>query len=264
MAKSLSAIRQIVRQILKDEYTSEDYDFADDELNIHINEALIELSQRSPYEVKESLTIANKSGKATSTSALHLVDATNAQFVAGDVGKTVYNATDETEATVSTFNSASDLTIDTDIMASGESYYLYNADCTSGKQVNISDITDLIEVEKAEYETRQDPQEFRNVSIFGDIATLDIPFTPTDGNEVFLYCHKVHTLTESSSTLKPALEKVLIEGVIAKAAQGWLNKMRDQIVPNTLKWYQDWANNQLLLYRNSLSSISKGRAWKYY
>jgi len=68
---------------------------------------------------------AGKSGEATATTANHLIDATNAQFEAGDVGKIVYNYTDGTTANVTQYNSASDLTLDADIMADGESYYLY-------------------------------------------------------------------------------------------------------------------------------------------
>ena len=262
--KTLSAIRHTVRQILKDEFVSgADYDFQPDELDIHIGEVLVEVSQRRPYEVRETLNIANKSGAATATTASHLIDTVNAQFVAGDVGKTVYNSTDKTTAKVTEYNSESDLTLDTDIMASGESYYLYHYGGTSGKDLNISSITDLIEVEKAEYPTRQDPQKLTKFRVFGDIVTLD-DISPTDGDEVFLYCKKVHTLTDSSSTLDQLLESVLVEGAVAKAAQSWLSRMRKQVVPASAKWYQDWANNHLVLYRNSLDSITKPKAWKYY
>jgi len=266
MAKNLSTIRKTVRQILKDEFVfGTDYDFQPDELDIHIGEVLVDISQRRPYKVRETLNIANKSGEATATTASHLIDTTNNQFVAGDVGKTVYNSTDKTTAKVTAYNSASDLTLDTDIMASGESYYIYHYGAVSGKDLNISSITDLIEVEKAEHQTRQDPREFRNVRIFGDILTLlDVDSEPTDGDEVFLYCHKVHTLTESASTLSPDLEKVLVEGTVAKAAQSWLNKMRAQIVPASARWYHDWANSHLLIYRDSLDSITPAKGWKYY
>jgi len=265
MEKTLSAIRQTARQILKDEFVSgTDYDFKDDELDIHINEARVEISQRRPYEVKETLYASNKSGEATATTASHLIDTVNAQFVAGDVGKTVYNSTDKTTAKVTAYTSESDITLDTDIMASGESYHIYHYGGTSGKDLNTSSITGLMQVEKAEYKTRQTPQNFRNVRVFGDILTLDIDFTPTDGDEVFLYCYKVHTLTDSSSTLKPDLEAVLVKGAVAKAAQSWLNKMRDQIVPASAKWYHEWANSHLILYRNSLDSITPAKGWKYY
>jgi len=265
MAKYISTIRKTVRQILKDEFIfGTTYDFQPDELDIHIGEVLVDISERRPYEFKETLNISNKSGTATATTASHLVDTVNAQFVAGDVGKTVYNSTDKTTAKVTAYNSTSDITLDTDIMASGESYYIYHYGGTSGKDLNKSSITNLLKIVKAEYLTRQTPPKFRNVKVFGDIVTLDIDFTPTDGDEVFLYCHKVHTLTESSSTLSPDLEKVLVDGAIALAARSWLNKMRNQIVPASSRWYHDWANEYYTIYQKGLDSITPAKAWKYY
>jgi len=230
MAKDLSAICQIARQFLRDEFISaQAHEFADDEIEIHVGECLVEISQHRPWEVKETLTIANKSGAATATTASHLIDTANAHFVAGDVGKTVYNSTDKTTAKVTEYNSESDLTLDTDIMASGESYTLYAYQGTSGKDLNTSSITNLLEVEKAEYPTRQTPPAFRNVKVFGDVLTLDIDSEPTDGDEVFLYCHKVHQLTEASSSLSSDLEKALVEGVVAKVALAWGSEIRTQI-----------------------------------
>jgi len=266
MSKTRSAIRETARQLLRDEIEdSENPDFADDELDLHINECLIEISQRRPYEVKETLTTCNRSGKATATSASHLVDTTNSQFVAGDVGKTVYNSTDKTTAKVTAYTSSSDITLDTDIMVSGESYYIFNYGGASGRDLDISSITDLIEVEKGEYKTRQNPQNFRNVKVFGDVLTLDIDSEPNDDEEVFLYCHKVHSLTESASSLSPDLEKVLIEGVVAKAAQAWCaEQMRKDIVAGSVKLHQNWADKQFVIHRNSLNSITKQRVWEFY
>lgn len=265
MAKTIKVIRSGVRQLLRDQIqASVDADFSEDELNAHITEVLVEISQRRAYQVKETLAICSTTGTATATTASHLIDTTNAHFVAGDVGKTVYNSTDKTTAKVTAYTSASDLTLDTDIMASGEAYTIYHLGGTSGKDLSIASITNLIEVEKAEYKTRQTPPVFRNCKVFGDVLTLDINFTPTDGDEVFLYCRKVHQLTESTSTLNEDLEKVLMEGVVAKAALAWCNKMRSQIVPQSYRWHAAWANTQYLIYQRSLTSITRPRAWEFY
>lgn len=193
MAKTLSAVRGTVRQILKDEFVSgTDYDFKPDELNIHISEVLVEISQRCPYEVKETIV------------------------------------------------------------------------STGSRELDISSITDLLEVEKAEYPTGNNPPDYRDVSIFGSTLRLNIATTPTSGANVYLYCHKVHQLTESSSTLNPALEKVLVEGTVAKAAMAWLNQMRAQIVPSSVKWYHEWAAQHFAIYQASLNSITKQRVWEFY
>jgi len=66
-----------------------------------------------------------RSGVATALSADHLIDTVKKQFAASDVGKIIYNVTDKTTATITGFNSTSDVTLDTDIMAEGESYEIY-------------------------------------------------------------------------------------------------------------------------------------------
>lgn len=72
-----------------------------------------------------SLT-SGKTGVATATTANKLVDATKSQFVVGDVGKTVWNKIDNTFAIVTACDSATTLSLDTDIMASAEDYVLYS------------------------------------------------------------------------------------------------------------------------------------------
>jgi hypothetical protein len=112
----------------------EDYSDGDDKVwaefdrDIYINgnacsvgEAVIIYGQKGIADLD-----TGKSGVASATTASHLVDATKSQFVAGDVGKTVWNKIDNTYATVTAYNSTSDLTLDTDIMVSGEDYVLYS------------------------------------------------------------------------------------------------------------------------------------------
>jgi len=269
--KTLSAIRSTVRQMLRDEFNSlTEYDFPDDELDIHISEAIVEVSQKRPYEVRETVV----------------------------------------------------------------------SDGT--KEIDISTIEDLLEIEKAEYPVGNDPPSYRDVSIFGNIARINIDSTPTAGQNIYLYCYKVHQLTETSTTLNAELEKVLIEGVVAKAALAWVNQIRVQIVTanetistinasiesmsaritqaiadlesgrplinkiniggspendyatyaarelsnanaelnkangyfrkmsaelsvgNAIARYQSWANNQYAIYLKNLKEITKKRIWEFY
>jgi hypothetical protein len=193
MSKPFSEIRQTAQQLLRDEFTGEGTsEFAPDELDIYINECLIEISQRSPYEVKETVV--------------------------------------------------SDGTIN----------------------ISLTAITNLIgdRVVEVEYPTGSSPQSFiRDFKLFGTVLTL--ADAPASGANVYLYCHKVHSLTESASSLTPELEKTLVDGVVAKAARAFLNKMRDQIVPASISKYQAWANDQFRIYQNSLNSITRPRAWEY-
>ncbi len=62
-------------------------------------------------------------GSGTSTTSNKLVDS-NASFATSVVGQTVYNITDKTSAMVTARDSATTLSLDTNIMASGESYII--------------------------------------------------------------------------------------------------------------------------------------------
>jgi len=62
-------------------------------------------------------------GSGTSTTSNKLVDS-NAAFATSIVGQTVYNITDKTSAMVTARDSGTTLSIDTNIMASGESYII--------------------------------------------------------------------------------------------------------------------------------------------
>jgi len=191
MVKNISSIRATVRQLLRDEYLSgSPFEFDDEELNIHIGEVLIEVSQRSPYEARETKV------------------------------------------------------------------------STGTKEVDISSITDLFEVVEVEYPIGSDPQDFPNFTIFGNTLRIE-DTTPTSGANIYLYCNKVHQLTESSSTLSPDLAKVVVEGTVVKAALAWLNKMREQIVPNSIRLYQTWINTQYIIYQRNLEQITKPKVWKY-
>lgn len=83
------------------------------------------------YDIQGEFNVGVKTGSATATSAGHLVDTTSHQFVAGDVGSFVWNTTSDKYAQVTAFNSTSDVTLDTNIMASGNGYKLYRSRFTA-------------------------------------------------------------------------------------------------------------------------------------
>lgn len=158
--RNLSAIRATVRQFIRDEFVSgAEQDFQDDEIDLRIAGCLVEISQKRPYEVKETLTTT-----------------------------------------------------------------------AGSKELDISSIEDLFKVEKAEFPVGNEPPDYRNVEIFGNTLRLGIDFSPAGAQSVYLYCWKLHQLTESTSTLSPQLEKVLIDGSVAHTALGWINLVRKQVV----------------------------------
>ena len=91
-------------------------------------------------------------GAATSTSANKLVDTAGAfttkKSVSGHpishtiaIGDTVYNTTDNTSALITAIDNATTLSLDTDIMASGEGYEIHSATCNLFPVFDLTDKT---------------------------------------------------------------------------------------------------------------------------
>lgn len=198
MSKNLSAIRATVRQFLKDEFKSGiDLVWEDDELDLHIDDCLAEISEVSPYVVKETLTTTEGS-----------------------------------------------------------------------RELDISSIEDLLEIDKLEYTTGNYPRSYRNHErIDADTIEIDTTLTPGDSEDVYLYCNKLHQLDESSSTLTPQIERLVVLGVTAKAA---IAKAQSHITKvnvggtRTPVDMQAWGINQLALYRAGLRKITKPKTYTEY
>lgn len=177
------------------------------EIDYAILDALREIPAYVPYEVRETFTIEGRSGTATSTTASALVDATKEQFLATDTDKVIYNTTDKTWAVVTAYVSASQLTLSKDIMASGEGYKMFNKGCWGNNQINIENTTDYLEAIKAEYPVGCKPPCYRNVSVGGDILTIEMDRTPDDTSqstadkEVYVYFNKRHKITQLTDTV---------------------------------------------------------------
>jgi hypothetical protein len=88
---NLPAIREVVRQILRDEFVEGvTPDFEDDEISVVIGETVKEVSQASPREVKESLTAV--ASKDQDISAVEdLIEVLRAEYPIGGDPKTLLN-----------------------------------------------------------------------------------------------------------------------------------------------------------------------------
>jgi len=172
LAKTFSVLQSEIARLIQD--TASAYVEAAD-IAQAIDHACSWVSVNAPRTALYHYFVESRTGTATSTTASALVDSTKAQFLAGDVGKVVYNSTDKTWAVISAYVSASQVTLSTDIMASGENYSIFNSGCVSKKQINLSDIKDYVDngrrgVMRTEYPIGTQAR-FR---VEGDILTLDV------------------------------------------------------------------------------------------
>ncbi len=197
-----------VQSALGDDTTT----FTDAIVTVQIEDALREFSDYEPRIVLYTYKLESRTGTATSTLSTWLVDSA-AQFVAAtDVDKDIFNTTDRTWAKVISngANSTTQLNLSKDIMASGETYEMFNKGCWTNKQINIGDITDYVGpdhgVIAVEYKTRKTPREYRNFKVEGDILTIDIDDSPPDSSsstadiEVHIWIQRRHQCTQQTIT----------------------------------------------------------------
>ena len=261
MARKLSDIRASVRDILRDEFVEGvDLEWEEDELDRQIALTLNEMEQRMPREVK-AIAFDNLSTVLTQLTAA----ATNLVVASDDDFPTTfpfYATIDDEVISVTASPSADNFTITRAQKSSTAAIHLVGAGVgltivttTDSKEIDISDIADVIRVVKAEYRISRpsrNPKQLRTVTIFGDTLTLDINFLPSADEEVHLYLHKKHTLTDKTSTLKPIHEIVLIQGVAARAAMSKGRELIDALNVggvNVGPRMTEWGTTQLSLSR---------------
>ena len=140
------------------------------EMAYWIEESLKELATYDPHIVEVIFKIESRTG--TTTSATSLTDATKDQFVAADATdeKVVHNTTDNTWAVVLANSDLDVNTISVDIMASGDSYKIYNKRCKNEKQIYIGDVADYLWIDSVEYPLGT----MRNFTVRGDILEIDV------------------------------------------------------------------------------------------
>jgi len=64
----------------------------------------------------------------------------------------------------------------------------------ASKDQDVSSITDLLYIKYVEYEVDEDPKRYRNFQRLEDEIILDLSFTPTVSDDIYLYCAKSHHL----------------------------------------------------------------------
>ncbi len=134
-------------------------------------------------------------------------------------------------------------------------------------EYDVSDIEDLMEVTHAEYPVGTSEPDLRNVSRFGDIVRIKTTRRPSGDETAYLYCHKLHSITESTSTLTVVLEKLLVIGVAAKAANA---RSRSQINKQSIggtrvaRDHLTWAEVQENKFQTGLKLATKQRVSQLY
>jgi len=175
MATSYADMLIKINQMLQDP-TGTTYDDTT-EVAYWIEESLKELATYDPHIVDVIFKIESRTGTDTGSTTTALTDTTKGQFLSTDatLEKVVHNTTDNTWAVIMTDSSTEIQTLTASIMASGESYEIYNKRCRNNKQIfmgdiGVEDVTDHLWIDSVEYPigTR------RNFKVYGDILEIDV------------------------------------------------------------------------------------------
>ena len=206
MARTYAQMQTLVLQMLQDTGLAT-YDAT--ELGYWIEECLKDrdFNTAFPRIIPVVFQIESRSGSDTAGTASSLTDTTKNQFVAGDATfeKVVHNTKDDTWAVILVNSSTSVNTLSVNIMASGESYEIYNKRCWNKKQIYIGDMPPYLWVDSVEYPIGK----MRNWEVFDDVLEI-----------------KVDSVADSDSTLA-TLTKI---DVLVRFA-----------VPHVLSQLTDWA-----------------------
>ena len=267
MSRKLSDIRSSVQDILRDEFEEGvTPDFEPDELDRLIRLTLDEIELKMPYEVKaKAFDALSTVYVALTTTATTLVVASDDDF---PTDYPFYITIEDEVLSITALPGAPDNYTVTRAQknttaathAIGKDIGLSIMTSVDSKEIDITNIADVIRVYKLEYRVDTptlNPQQFKNFTKFGKTLTMDINFRPVADEEVHLYLHKKHTLTNNTSTLDNEHEAVLIQGVVGRAA---MNKGREQINAlnvggvNVGPRMVEWGKEQFGLYRLALKS----------
>jgi hypothetical protein len=131
------------------------------------------------------------------------------------------------------------------------------ATTASSRELDLSSIDDLLEVKKVEYPVDKQPRRFRQFDVWGDTLRMELDTAPSSIDDVYLYCKKYHSLSDTASTLNPTLERILVLGVCGQAAVAKARTQINKVNKNTgvAANMQAWGLAQLSLYYEELNKL---------
>jgi len=128
------------------------------------------------------------------------------------------------------------------------------------RDLSISSIADLIEIESVEYPVGNYPPSYIRFSVWADTLTLLTDNVPGDSEEVYVYYGKLHTLNADSSSIPAKLEDLVALGGAGYAAMEWASFATNRVtVGGSDSWrsYLTWGQDRLAEFMKGLAKHSK-------
>jgi len=127
------------------------------------------------------------------------------------------------------------------------------------RDLSISSLTDPIEIEAVEYPVGNYPPSYIRFSTWANTLTLLTDSVPGDGEDVYVYYGKLHTLNADSSTIPAKLEDLVALGATAYAAMEWASFATNRVnVGGSASWrsYLTWGQDRLAEFMKGLAKHS--------
>jgi len=127
------------------------------------------------------------------------------------------------------------------------------------RDLSLSSIRDLVEIEAVEYPVGNYPPSYVRFSAWADTLTLLTDSLPGDTEDVYVYYGKLHTLNADSSTLPAKLEDLVALGAAAYAAIEWASFATNRVNlggAETWRNYLTWGQDRLADFMKGLAKHS--------
>lgn len=268
MSMKLSDIRQTVKQLLKDEFAvGENEDWEDDEIDVHVGTCLLELSSKSPYKAFDPLIVTANSRVLDISGIDALIKVNRIEYEPGGNPRNFHN-----------FNYLDSQTIEMDIDAgpsesgaagtlAGTVTFTAGSSMLSGSGTAFSSALKTGDFIKSSTKSRW----YRIYSVNNDTSiTLDEPVKTGDAGAdtasatqyrhlvALVYYNRLHTLSESASTLNPKEESALILGVCGHAAVSKSRYLMNRVNTgggSVASQMEGWGLTKIQLFRQALDRL---------
>jgi len=131
---------------------------------------------------------------------------------------------------------------------------------TSGsREIDISSITNRVNVEAVEYPLDQFPKKYQRFSLWANTLTLLSDEIP-DGSNAEIYFGKLHVLDASTSTIPVVYEDLIAAGACGYAAVEWAVYAVNQVNVggmSTPEEFLNWGRERLNYYRQELKRLGR-------
>ena len=126
----------------------------------------------------------------------------------------------------------------------------------ASRDLSLASLADRVSIEAVEYPVGSYPPSYVSFSLWADTLTLLVDSPPLAAQEVNVFCGRLHTLDDTTSTVPAALEDVLATGAAAYAALEWASFASNRVnVGGADVWrsYLVWGQERLAAFAAALA-----------